>query len=206
MPQVLAPRRACRRAAPTWSARPSARTVSSRPTRSASAAPASPSTSIDSRPVRPSDSAFSPGDELQRQHAHADEVRPVDPLEALGEHGAHAEQSRALRRPVTRRAGAVLLAGDDDERHAFGLVADGGVEDGRLLAIGQVQRHAALGLRNEVVADAGVGEGPADHDLVVAASRPVGVELGDRHAVGSAARGRPGWRAGSIRRARCGRS
>ena len=48
-----------------------------------------------------------------------DEVRPVDPLERLGDHGADAEQQRALGRPVARRAGAVLLAGDDDERHAL---------------------------------------------------------------------------------------
>ena len=30
--------------------------------------------------------------EDERQHAHADEVRAVDALEALGDHGAHAEQ------------------------------------------------------------------------------------------------------------------
>ena len=60
-----------------------------------------------------------PSRELQRQHAHADEVGAVDALEALGDHRAHAEQPRALRRPVARRAGAVFLAGEDDQRHAF---------------------------------------------------------------------------------------
>ena len=54
--------------------------------------------------------------ELQRQHAHADEVRAVDALERLRDHGAHAEQVRALRRPVARRARAVLLAGEHDQR------------------------------------------------------------------------------------------
>ena len=41
--------------------------------------------------------------------------------------------------------------------------------------------HAALGL-DEAVADARVGEGPTDHDLVIAPSRSIGVELGDRYA------------------------
>src|SRR5579883_2483204 len=56
--------------------------------------------------------------ELERQYAHADEVRAVDALEALGDDGAHAEEPRALGRPIARRAGAVFLAGDDDERDA----------------------------------------------------------------------------------------
>ena len=43
-------------------------------------------------------------DVLQRQHAHADEVGAVDALVALGDHGADAEQQRALRGPVARRA------------------------------------------------------------------------------------------------------
>src|ERR1700761_971109 len=41
-------------------------------------------------------------DELQRQHAHADEVRTVDALEGLGDHGADAQQLGALGRPVAR--------------------------------------------------------------------------------------------------------
>ena len=40
--------------------------------------------------------------ELQRQHAHADEVGAVNALEALGDDGLHAQQQRALRRPVAR--------------------------------------------------------------------------------------------------------
>src|SRR2546423_11731323 len=40
------------------------------------------------------------GGKLERQHAHADEVRAVDALEALGNDRAHAEEARPLRRPV----------------------------------------------------------------------------------------------------------
>src|SRR5204862_1227487 len=54
--------------------------------------------------------------ELERQHAHADEVRAVYALEALGDDGAHAEEKRPLRGPVARTARAVLLTGEDDER------------------------------------------------------------------------------------------
>ena len=80
---------------------------------------ASPSTSSVSCPVRPSDVGALSGQELERHDAHADEVAAVDALEALRDHGAHAEQQRALRRPVARRAGAVLLARDHDQRHAL---------------------------------------------------------------------------------------
>ena len=38
--------------------------------------------------------------ELQRQDAHHQQIRAVDPLVALGDHGAHAEQVRPLRSPV----------------------------------------------------------------------------------------------------------
>src|SRR5690606_14240284 len=62
-------------------------------------------------------------EELQRQHAHSDQIRAVDALEAFGEHGTHTEQRGALRRPVARRARAVLLARDHDERRAVLLVA-----------------------------------------------------------------------------------
>ena len=71
-----------------------------------------------SRPVSFSDAAFSPSRKLQRQHAHVDEIAAMDALEALREHRLDAEQQRALRRPVARRARAVFLAGDDHQRHA----------------------------------------------------------------------------------------
>src|SRR6266699_3039017 len=48
--------------------------------------------------------------ELERQHAHADEVRAVDALEALHDHRAHPQEECAFGRPVARAARAVLLA------------------------------------------------------------------------------------------------
>src|SRR2546427_5920231 len=44
------------------------------------------------------------GEELQREDSHPHQVRPVDPLVALGYHRAHTEQPGAFRRPITRRA------------------------------------------------------------------------------------------------------
>ena len=76
-----------------------------------------------SSPVRPSDSRRLAVRELQRQHAHADEVRAVDALVGLGDDGADAQQRGALGRPVARGAGAVLLAGQHDQRDALGRVA-----------------------------------------------------------------------------------
>src|SRR4029450_11830279 len=64
-----------------------------------------------------------------------------------------------------------------------GLVAHGRVVDGRLLLVGQVEGEAALGAGGEPVAQPDVGEGAADHHLVVAPARPVGVEVADLDAL-----------------------
>ncbi len=66
-------------------------------------------------------------EELQRQHAHADQVGAVDALEAARDHRLDAEQLRALGGPVARRAGAVFLAAEDHRRRAVGDVAHGRV-------------------------------------------------------------------------------
>jgi hypothetical protein len=60
--------------------------------------------------------------ELAWNDAHANEIRSMNALEALGDHRPHAEEHRPLRRPVARRTGAVFLAGDDHERGAARLV------------------------------------------------------------------------------------
>ena len=159
-----------------------------------------------SRPSRPSDVGRLAVDVLERQHAHADEVGAVDALVALGDHGADAEQQRALGGPVARRAGAVLLADERDERHVLGAVALGGVEDRERLAGRQVRRVAALAAARERVAQADVAERAAHHDLVVAAARAEGVEVARLDAVLESGSARPACRAGSRRPARCGRS
>jgi hypothetical protein len=113
------------------------------------------------------------GHELERQHAHAHQVRAMDALEALGDDRAHAEQARALRGPVAARAGAVLLPGQHHERHASGLVPHGRVVDAHLLAARQEQGVSALFAAQQQVLEADVGEGAAHHHLVVAAARAV---------------------------------
>src|SRR5262249_53268552 len=94
-----------------------------------------------------------------------------------------AEQGGTLGRPVARRAGAVLLAGQDDQRDARLLVRDRGVEDGRLLAGQVVDREPALDTRYELVAQPDVRERTPDHHLVVPAPGPVRVEVRPGHAV-----------------------
>src|SRR5687768_11437340 len=65
--------------------------------------------------------------ELERQDAHTDEVAAMDALKALDDDGLYAEDLRPLGGPVTRGAGAVLLAGEDDQRHTLFLVLHRGV-------------------------------------------------------------------------------
>ena len=102
----------------------------------------------------------------------------MNALEAFGDDGADAEEFGALGGPVARGAGAVLLAGEDDERNAALGVLHAGVEDGHLLAFREQAGDAALGAGRELVAQAHVGEGAAHHDFVIAAARAVGVEVG----------------------------
>ena len=64
-----------------------------------------------------------------------------------------------------------------------GVVALGRLEDRRHLAVGEEAGEAPLGPGRQLVAEADVGEGPADHHLVVAAARAVGVEVEDVDAV-----------------------
>src|SRR3954451_4835035 len=122
-------------------------------------------------------------EELERQDAHADEVAPVDPLEALGDHRADAEEHRPLRGQVARAHRAVLLAGEHDQRSALGPVPLGGVEDRHPLVVREVGRPRPLGARGELVAQPHVRERAAHHHLVVAAARAVAVELRLRNAV-----------------------
>src|SRR5262249_10160328 len=72
--------------------------------------------------------------EAERKHAHPDQIGAMDALERLADDRAHAEQVRTFRRPVARGAAAVLLAGEDDERHVVLLVAHGRIEDRHALA------------------------------------------------------------------------
>jgi hypothetical protein len=65
-----------------------------------------------------------------------DEVRAVDALVALRDDRADAEEAAFPSRPVARAARSILVAGEDDERHAFRLVAHRGVEDGHPLSRG----------------------------------------------------------------------
>src|SRR4029077_13588629 len=106
----------------------------------------------------------------------------MDAFEALSGRSAHAQEQRAFGRPVAGGAGTVFLAGDHDQRHTLRSVADGGVEDRCLGAVGQVARPVTLALY-ELVAQAYVAERAAHHHLVVAAPRTEAVELSALHAV-----------------------
>src|SRR5207244_4548730 len=100
---------------------------------------------------------------LERQDPHHQEVRAVDPLVALGDHGSHAQEVRPLCRPVARRARAVLLAGEDDERHALGEISLRRLVDRRLLAVRKVHRPRPLRAGYEPVASPTLCAGAAHY-------------------------------------------
>src|SRR5688572_32296063 len=94
--------------------------------------------------------------ELERQHAHADEVRAMNALEGLGQDRANAEEARALRGPVARRSSPVLGACDDHQRYPGLPVLLRGVEDAHRLAARFVARGAALDRGGHLVAHTNV--------------------------------------------------
>ncbi len=71
-----------------------------------------------SSPVKPRDCQVCAVAELQRQHAHADQVAAVNPFVAGGDHGAYAQQEGAFGGPVAAAAGAIFGAGQNDQRRA----------------------------------------------------------------------------------------
>ena len=143
-----------------------------------------------SSPVIPSDATLSVPLNWQRQHAHADKVRAVDALEALRDHRLHAEELRALRGPVARRAGAVFLAAEDDGRRASARCtssrrrrsASARCRGWNSVTPPSTRVPSALRRQHQVL-DAHVGERAAHHHLVVAAARAVAVEVDDRDVV-----------------------
>ena len=82
--------------------------------------------------------------ELQREDAHADEIRAVNALKGLDDHCAHTEQVGTFRRPVTTRACAVLFSADDDRGDAFITVAHRRLVDRSDLTRGLMLGDAAL--------------------------------------------------------------
>ena len=101
----------------------------------------------------------------------------MNTLVAFRDHGVHAQQARAFGGPVARRSRSVFLPGENHQRHAFGDVFRGRVEDRHLGAVGQVACESALGVHH-LVAQADVGERAAHHHFMIAAARAVGVEVG----------------------------
>src|SRR5690606_2043738 len=116
-------------------------------------------------------------DELQRQHAHADQVGAMDTLEAFGNHRFHAQQIGTLGGPVATGARAVFLAGDHHQWHALCLIAHRRIVDRQLFTAWLVEGIAAFLAAEHLVLDANVGEGAAHHHFMVAAPRAVGVEV-----------------------------
>ena len=107
----------------------------------------------------------------------------MDALEALRDDAFDAEQGGAFGGPIARTAGAVFLAGEDDQRRVVLRIFHGGVVDAHDFAARLVFGDAAFGAGGHQVLDADVGKGAAGHDAVVAAARAVAVEVLESDAV-----------------------
>ncbi len=141
------------------------------------------------------------GGELERQHAHSHQIRAMNPLERRREDRFDAQPRDSLRRPIARRAGAVLPTGDHDERHAGLAIFHRRVvhrhlftADCRTLTALRRLRSLACGRRSKVqsiapllaaqhqIFDANIRERAAHQDLVIAAPRAVLIKVLERDA------------------------
>ena len=120
--------------------------------------------------------------ELERQHAHADQVGAVDTLRSLPPQWPyHPGQPHALGGPVTRRALPVVSAGDDDQRLLARHVGLDGFPHARDLAFGLDTRqrpwfHLAVD-DHHLVLERRIGEGGALRRQVIAAMGRIRIEV-----------------------------
>src|SRR6185437_11522461 len=113
----------------------------------------------------------------QRHHAHPDEIRAMDALETEREHGAHTEEGHALCRPIARGSHAVALSGDDHYGCVLRRIAFRRAPQGELIARARMDRRARGDAATEQVANAPVGEKPAQHHFPIATARREYVEV-----------------------------
>src|SRR5436309_7298234 len=97
----------------------------------------------------------------------------MDALERLANNGSDTQQVWTFRCPVARRAAAVLLSGEYDERYVLPLVTHGRVVDRHALARGMVHRDTSFDPRHHLILQPDIGKGAAHHHFVVAAPRAV---------------------------------
>src|SRR5262249_46078859 len=115
--------------------------------------------------------------ELARENSHADQIAAVNAFETFRNRRANAEQARAFSRPITRRAGAILLASDHDQRNSRLAIFHRGVVNRHLFAARLIRGPAAFGAGSELIFQTNVGKGSAHHYFMIAAASAVGVEV-----------------------------
>src|SRR6185369_16655191 len=113
----------------------------------------------------------------------------MDAFKALGDHGLNAEEPRALRSPVARTSGPILLPGNHHQRHTLALILHGRIVDAGSLAFRpiiarSVDCHTAFNARDHQVFDTHVCKRAAHHHLVITATRTIAIEVLDLYAVG----------------------
>jgi hypothetical protein len=117
------------------------------------------------------------GGKQQRQNAHVDEVRSVDALKGLREHGPHAEIALPLGGPIARGAAAERLAGNNERGNSTGGVDAAGLEDRARPPFRPQRRDAAARAIDHFVEQVGIGERAANRNRMVAAPRGISAEI-----------------------------
>ena len=123
--------------------------------------------------------------ELQRQHAHADQIASDECARNFARRRlSRPAKLRAFGGPVARTAGAIFLTGENHQRHASAPVLRAQRRKCDICSppgCNFVTPPSTAG--HHQVFDAHVGEGAARHHAVVAATRTIRVEIFDFDAV-----------------------
>ncbi|CAI8335499.1 MAG: Uncharacterised protein [Cellulomonadaceae bacterium TMED98] len=103
----------------------------------------------------------------------------MNTLEALRNDGFDPEQHGALRCPISRRARAVFLTGQDHQGCLRPLVVFGRIEDEALLPgrSREVAGKPAFDAIEQQIFQANIGEGASNHHFVVSTPGAIGVEV-----------------------------
>src|SRR5687768_7487176 len=115
--------------------------------------------------------------ELQRQYAHSNEVAAVYALEAPGDDRLDAEQLRSLGSPVAARSRSILFSPEYHCRYAVCKIPHGCIVNAHLLSIRLVQGDTAFAAGYHQVLDTNIRESATHHHIMVAATRPIAIEV-----------------------------
>ena len=106
----------------------------------------------------------------------------MDPFIALSYNGLDPLKVNTFGSPVARAASAILASAEDHQRSSLISVAHSRIIETRDFSAREVDRNTAFSVRKQPILESDVRKRAAHHDLVIAATRSIGVKVPSLHA------------------------